>query len=261
MCIFWTMDTGCGWCWLGAAHLPHGTWPVLRLSRASAHTHLPAPRPTSAKLAPRRCQPLKHLPLKPELWLFQPRPSPFLAVMTPLPETTDPSGGGQGLILGPPIHMGVPPGTCDPGPKAHPHSCSFSTHLHLHTSGWAVGQKGSRPQPTWALSWALPQISPIGPPSALLLRVASGGFRLPWVGVHAIFSPHLDWTYTHSSMALDTTPPYTRPRQSSRKELSPTGSKARLALCAVWVVGESWSTELCRLHPEMRGAEVQKPCH
>lgn len=143
VCMFWTMDTGGGWCWLGAAHLPPGTWPVLRLSGASAHTHLPAPRPTSPKLATWRCQPLMHLPLKPGLQLFQSRPAPCLAFMTPLPEATEPPGGRQGLILWPPIHMGVPPGTCNPGPKPHPRGCYFFTHLHLHTSGWAVGQKGT----------------------------------------------------------------------------------------------------------------------
>lgn len=55
------------------------------------------------------------------------------------------------------------------------------------------------------------------------------------------------------SLKYDLRQPHTHPRQSSRRELCPSKFKARLALCAVWVVVESWSPELCQLHLEMRG--------
>lgn len=62
------MDTEGVWCWPQALHLAggqltclwHVTWP--QLSNAPPHTHLLAPKSTSAKLATWRCQPLIHLP-------------------------------------------------------------------------------------------------------------------------------------------------------------------------------------------------------
>ena len=75
-------------CGAGRGPAP-GTWPVLRLSNIPAHTYLPAPRPTSAKLAAWPCQPLTHLPTA-----TRPSLAPLPVLPTPLPKATEPLSSG-----------------------------------------------------------------------------------------------------------------------------------------------------------------------
>lgn len=179
----------------GAAHLPHGTWPVLRLSDAPTHTRPPAPRPTSAKLAAWRCQPLTHLP--PEARAEGPSPTPFPAPPTPPQATESP------FPLASSPHTGLPALATLPLP--HPDDCSpprapvplCNPHPRL-----AVGQKGSGPpaQQPWALSrpgWgALPQIVPAAPTLCTAPQGWGGGAVLP-----APFQgASVDWTHPSTGL-------------------------------------------------------------
>lgn len=148
---------------------------------------LPAPRPCSAKLAAWRCQPLTHLPLKPEPWPFQPRPAPFPAFRpTPSLRPQDPHAAAGIYPLPPPprpVHMGAPPGACDPGPNLVP----LAAASHVPVDGlWArraggLSHPGRRAGPR-------PQVLPTAPTQRIAPQRwpgGGGGSRLHWGRVRA----------------------------------------------------------------------------
>lgn len=145
---------------------------------------LPAPRPCSAKLAAWRCQPLTHLPLKPEPWPFQPRPAPFRAFRpTPSLRPQDPHAAAAGTypLFSPP----APPPPFTWGlllalVTLAPTSCPW---LLLLTCLWmGCGPEGQEASATLGAERGLaPRYRPQHPPSASLPKCGRGGgwFQAP----------------------------------------------------------------------------------
>lgn len=222
--------TECGAGWGPLAHLTaRGAGPQAR----QCPPRSPAcPRPTSAKLATWRCQPLVRLPPEARSCAC-PRPSPS----PPLSRGRRTLGRGRALSPAASTLTRVPPGACDwPCPRSLPHPPAAATLSPADTRC----QKGSRPQPqaTLARSW------PAGDPRPRSIALGTHSARLPRAARRGVQGLH--------SLPLRGRPspiPAPTPSRAQKGMFSDRVPSWPHLMCYVGWGGESQGPRLCGSHP------------